>query len=41
RLLQLAGVDLELVTDPELARPVDVPVMYGDPSRLKAATGWE
>jgi len=41
RMLQLAGVELELVTDPELVRPVDVPVMYGDPSRLRAATGWE
>lgn len=41
RMLRLAGVELELVTDPELVRPVDVPVMFGDPSRLRAATGWE
>ena len=40
RLMALAGVDLELVTDPALVRPVDVPVLRGDPSRLVAATGW-
>ena len=40
RMLALAGIDLELVTDPALARPVDVPVMCGDPSKLEAATGW-
>jgi len=40
-LLQLAGADLELVTDPELVRPVDVPVLRGEAGRLRAATGWE
>jgi GDP-4-dehydro-6-deoxy-D-mannose reductase len=39
-LLELAGADLELVTDPDLVRPVDVPVLRGDPARLRAATGW-
>jgi GDP-4-dehydro-6-deoxy-D-mannose reductase len=39
-LMALAGVDLRLVTDPLLVRPVDVPVLRGDPSRLAAATGW-
>ena len=41
RLLALAGADLELVTDPDLVRPVDVPVLRGDLSRLEAATGWK
>jgi len=41
RMLDLAGADLRLVADPELERPVDVPVLRGDPSRLSAATGWE
>lgn len=42
RLLDVAGMaDLELVTDAVEARPVDVPVLRGDPSRLRAATGWE
>ena len=41
RLLQLAAVELELVGDPDLMRPVDVPVVRGDRSRLVAATGWQ
>jgi GDP-4-dehydro-6-deoxy-D-mannose reductase len=41
RLLELADADLELVTDPELVRPVDVPVLRGDPARLEEATGWK
>ena len=40
RLMALSGVELEMVTDPELVRPVDTPVLRGDPSRLVAATGW-
>lgn len=40
-LLELAGHDLELVTDPSLVRPVDVPILRGDPSKLHAITGWE
>jgi GDP-4-dehydro-6-deoxy-D-mannose reductase len=31
---------LELVTDPELVRPVDVPVLRGDAGLLHSATGW-
>ena len=41
QLLELAGTDLALETDPELVRPVDVPVLRGDASRLHAATGWQ
>src|SRR5579884_137866 len=41
RLLELADADLELVVDPELVRPVDVPVLLGDRARIGAATGWE
>ncbi len=39
-LLSLAGADLELVSDPDLMRPVDVPVLRGDASLLHSATGW-
>jgi GDP-4-dehydro-6-deoxy-D-mannose reductase len=39
-LLALAGAELELVTDPDLVRPVDVPVLRGDAGLLLAATGW-
>jgi GDP-4-dehydro-6-deoxy-D-mannose reductase len=40
-LLRLAGADLELVTDPALVRPVDVPVLRGDATLLRETTGWE
>jgi GDP-4-dehydro-6-deoxy-D-mannose reductase len=40
QLLALAGATLELVTDPALVRPVDVPVLRGDFALLRAATGW-
>ena len=41
RLLALAEVKLEIEVDPTLVRPVDVPVLVGDNSRLRAATGWQ
>jgi GDP-4-dehydro-6-deoxy-D-mannose reductase len=41
RLLALAGADLVLETDPALVRPVDVPVLLGDPTRIRDAVGWE
>lgn len=40
RLVASARVPLELVADPARFRPVDVPVLRGDPTRLVAATGW-
>lgn len=41
RMCALAGVpDLELSVDPDLLRPADVPVLRGDPSKVRAATGW-
>jgi GDP-4-dehydro-6-deoxy-D-mannose reductase len=40
RLLALAGVDLPLVVDPARMRPVDLPDLRGDPSRLRKTTGW-
>jgi GDP-4-dehydro-6-deoxy-D-mannose reductase len=40
-LLRLAGADLELVTDPALVRPVDVPVLRGDATLLRETTGWQ
>jgi len=41
RLLDLSGASLTLEVDPALVRAVEVPVLWGDPSRLTAATGWE
>ena len=40
---QMAGLlscDVKLVEDPALFRPVEVPVLLGDCSKLEAATGW-
>ena len=39
-LLSISGSDLQIRSDPELMRPIDVPVLRGDPSRLRSATGW-
>lgn len=39
-LLDLSGASLEIEVDPELMRPADVPVLRGDPAKLRAATGW-
>ncbi|MFP3901834.1 MAG: GDP-mannose 4,6-dehydratase [Acidimicrobiia bacterium] len=40
-LLSMAERPMRLVTDPELQRPVDIPVLVGDNTRLRKATGWE
>jgi GDP-4-dehydro-6-deoxy-D-mannose reductase len=39
-LLGLARREMRLVSDPELQRPVDIPVLVGDNRKLTAATGW-
>lgn len=39
-LVAAAGGGIEVVTDAVEARPADVPVLRGDPSKLRAATGW-
>jgi GDP-4-dehydro-6-deoxy-D-mannose reductase len=41
RMLALSTVHQELVTDPELTRPVDIPVLLGDATKIRDATGWE
>jgi GDP-4-dehydro-6-deoxy-D-mannose reductase len=40
RLVDRAGVDLRIVVDPARLRPVDLPDLRGDCTRLRAATGW-
>jgi GDP-4-dehydro-6-deoxy-D-mannose reductase len=39
-LVARAKRPLRIEPDPELMRPTEVPVLIGDPSRLKAATSW-
>ena len=41
RLVALASTPMVLEADPELQRPVETPVLRGDPTRLHAATGWQ
>ena len=40
RLLERATRRIQLVTDPELVRPVEVPRLVGSNQRLREATGW-
>jgi GDP-4-dehydro-6-deoxy-D-mannose reductase len=40
-LLARTDARVEVRVDPERLRPSDVPAQVGDPSRLRAATGWE
>lgn len=39
-LATMIGADAVAVPDPALIRPADIPALIGDPSRLRAATGW-
>ena len=41
QLVTAARVGVEIREDPALMRRVDVPVIYGDNTKLKNATGWE
>lgn len=41
RLVAMADREMRLEGDPSLQRPVDVPVLRGDHTRLHKATGWE
>jgi GDP-4-dehydro-6-deoxy-D-mannose reductase len=40
-MLAMSDAPLELVVDPELVRPVDVPRLVGSPAKLCSATGWQ
>ncbi|MGH9086095.1 MAG: GDP-mannose 4,6-dehydratase [Acidimicrobiales bacterium] len=41
RLVGLAARPIALVPDPALLRPIDLPVLRGDASKLQRATGWQ
>lgn len=41
QLVSLARSPIALKEDPALLRPVDLPVLRGDASKLRSATGWE
>lgn len=40
RLIEVAGYRVIPETDPELVRPVDIPYLVGDATKLAKATGW-
>jgi GDP-4-dehydro-6-deoxy-D-mannose reductase len=40
-LIAASGAPIELKVDPDLVRPVDIPVLIGDHTKLSAATQWE
>ena len=40
QMAAMLSCEVRLVEDPELFRPVEVPVLVGDASKLVAATGW-
>ena len=40
RLLALSSLSMDLVVDPDLLRPVDLPDLRGNPSKIKKDTGW-
>lgn len=39
--LELGKIPIEFRIDPERERPTDLPLLLGDNSKLRAATGWE
>jgi GDP-4-dehydro-6-deoxy-D-mannose reductase len=40
RLIDLSGLRVEVRVDPDRLRPLDIPVLVGDPGKLQRATGW-
>ena len=41
RLAAVAGVEMNVEVDQARMRPSDVPILLGDSSKFRAATGWE
>lgn len=41
RLIRLSASTIEVVVDPSRLRPTSIPVLVGDNSRLRNATGWQ
>jgi GDP-4-dehydro-6-deoxy-D-mannose reductase len=40
QLVRMARVPVSVEQDPARLRPADIPVVWGEPSKLRAATGW-
>jgi len=40
RVLKRSGIDAEITSEAALRRPIDVPILVGDNTKLRTATGW-
>jgi GDP-4-dehydro-6-deoxy-D-mannose reductase len=40
-LIRMSGIEVEVREDPERLRPSDVPILLGDSSKFRKATGWK
>ncbi|MFN2105774.1 MAG: GDP-mannose 4,6-dehydratase [Candidatus Promineifilaceae bacterium] len=40
-LVELAGIDVDIIDDPARIRPSDTPLVYGSHERITADTGWQ
>jgi GDP-4-dehydro-6-deoxy-D-mannose reductase len=40
RVLNRSGISADITSDTTLLRPIDVPILLGDNSKLRATTGW-
>ena len=40
-LIKLSGKKIEVRTDPQRFRPLDIPILWGDNSKIKQQTGWQ
>ena len=40
-LIEASGVRVDIRVDKSRLRPSDIPVLVGDPDKLRRATGWE
>ena len=40
KLLALSTISMELVVDPDLLRPIDLPDLRGNPEKIRRDTGW-
>jgi GDP-4-dehydro-6-deoxy-D-mannose reductase len=40
-LIRLSGLDIEVRIDPQKVRRAEIPEVFGDPSKIRAATGWQ
>jgi GDP-4-dehydro-6-deoxy-D-mannose reductase len=40
KLIEFSGKDIEIRIDPQRFRPLDIPILWGDNSKLKQTTGW-